>query len=267
MNQIPPVFWRFSSQILYFLLTPAFFLGFLLLYKPQELIAYFDMGQDMLSFNITMIACIILVCLVECRVSFYFLKKVMRLSWWTYACWCAGEMLLIALFMALYIFLMQNHVISYYEVLGTCLWYTLIILLHPYLLITLALAAYANSDHRKTAGDQTLIRFFDQYKKLKIMIEASSLLYIEADENYVRIHYLQRNRLKTYMLRCSMRSLEDLLSSHGIQRCHRSYYINPTHIKVLRKDTDGMVYAELDIDSNTAIPISKKYNQSIAQLI
>jgi DNA-binding LytR/AlgR family response regulator len=64
-----------------------------------------------------------------------------------------------------------------------------------------------------------------------------------------------------------MKSLEPLMQKHGMVRCQRSYYINPSHIKVLRKDKEGMIWAELDIINTKQIPVSAKYYHNVEQLL
>mgnify|MGYP003305537612 FL=1 len=53
----------------------------------------------------------------------------------------------------------------------------------------------------------------------------------------------------------------------GLVRCHRSFYINPVHVKVLRRDKDGIMYAELDADDVRHIPVSKTYYERISEII
>jgi DNA-binding LytR/AlgR family response regulator len=76
---------------------------------------------------------------------------------------------------------------------------------------------------------------------------------------------MEGNHLKDFPLRASMKSLEELMQKHGLVRCQRSYYINPQHIKVLRRDKEGMISAELDIANQKSIPVSPKYYDSLAK--
>jgi DNA-binding LytR/AlgR family response regulator len=113
--------------------------------------------------------------------------------------------------------------------------------------------------------DDSLMRFMDNTQKLKLVIASSAVLYVEADENYVHIRYMEGDRLKDYPLRASMKSLEELMQKHGLLRCQRSYYINPQHIKVLRRDKEGLITAELDVANQKSIPVSPKYYESVAR--
>ena len=64
-----------------------------------------------------------------------------------------------------------------------------------------------------------------------------------------------------------MRSVDELCLSNGLIRCHRSYYVNPSHIKVLRKEKEGVVVAELDMHDVRDIPVSKKFYTQLAEML
>ena len=92
-------------------------------------------------------------------------------------------------------------------------------------------------------------------------------MFIKSEDNYVQIHYVDRNMTKKFMLRSSMRALEDDLSKKGLVRCHRSYFINPLYIKIVHKDEAGLIVAELKQDGFESIPISRKYQDAITKLL
>ena len=102
---------------------------------------------------------------------------------------------------------------------------------------------------------------------MKLVVTAESLLYIVASDNYVDIHYMSNGRITKYSLRNSMRSIEELCMQNNLIRCHRSYYVNPSHVKVLRKDREGVVYAELDAREEMHIPVTKKYYDRLAEML
>ena len=90
---------------------------------------------------------------------------------------------------------------------------------------------------------------------------------LKYEDNYVQIHYLDRGRVKKFILRSSMRALEDDLSKHGLVRCHRSYFINPPFIKIVRRDESGQIVAQLKQEGCENIPISRKYQEEISRLL
>jgi DNA-binding LytR/AlgR family response regulator len=111
------------------------------------------------------------------------------------------------------------------------------------------------------------MRFYDVNRNLKFVVTADTILYIGAEENYINIYYTDGGKVKSYVLRNSMRSVDELCLTNGLVRCHRSFYINPSHVRVLRKDKEGFVSAELDVDDVREIPVSKKFYNNLAEML
>ena len=72
---------------------------------------------------------------------------------------------------------------------------------------------------------------------------------------------------KEYSLRQSMRGIEGLMQKHGIIRCQRSYFVNPRHVTVLRRDKEGMIQAELDTTPGRQVPVSPKYYEQLSKML
>ena len=64
-----------------------------------------------------------------------------------------------------------------------------------------------------------------------------------------------------------MKALDELCQDNGMVRCHRSYYVNPSHIKVLRKEKEGVIYAELDAQEVIHIPVTKRYYDRLSEML
>jgi DNA-binding LytR/AlgR family response regulator len=64
-----------------------------------------------------------------------------------------------------------------------------------------------------------------------------------------------------------MAALEEISEHYSFVRCHRSFYVNPAHVTVLRKETGSQVYAELDVEGMPSIPVSKRYYDALANLL
>ena len=166
--------------------------------------------------------------------------------------------------MALYLTLMYKGTYPYFHVVGQSLYALLIICIYPYVIFNLSMAYMAQKEEQATYDD-SLMRFVDNTQRVKLMIASSAVLYIKAEENYVHIRYMEGDRPKEYALRASMKSLEELMHKHGLIRCQRSYYINPQHIKVLRRDKEGMITAELNTPQAQSIPVSPRYYEELAK--
>ena len=136
----------------------------------------------------------------------------------------------------------------------------------PYIYIIMALLYALIYPDEEEAAEEDLVRFTDSTGRLKLVIAHDVLLYIEARENYVSIHYLEGEKLKEYSLRQTMRGIEDLMTKHGIIRCQRSYFVNPRHVTVLRRDKEGFIQAELD-STNKPVPVSPKYYEQLSKML
>jgi DNA-binding LytR/AlgR family response regulator len=78
---------------------------------------------------------------------------------------------------------------------------------------------------------------------------------------------MEGEKQKDYSLRQSMRGIEELMERHGIIRCQRSYFVNPRHVTVLRRDKEGFIQAELDIPNSKPVPVSPKYYEQLSNLL
>lgn len=264
MNKLPSIFTSFRSNLTFMIAMPTFWLCFVLLYQPLQLIKLLDMGNSMLNFNATIIMCILLGVMIISRSLLMAIHRTLKMNWFKFIVWELAELVVMSLFTALYITLMYHNDFLYFNMVGQCLFYLLLISVFPYVIFNLAFS-YVGIIEQNTIYDDSLMRFLDSTHKLKLMIASSAVLYIEADENYVHVRYIEGEKVKDYPLRASMKSLEELMQKHGLTRCQRSYYINPQHIKVLRRDKDGMISAELDVANQKSIPVSPKYYDSLTK--
>lgn len=263
---------RFTSQIWYFIIIPVSFFLFILLYTPFETKDLLSSGRDLFAFNTTMLTSILLVFMVCARLGFHFIWRNREISVAGYSFWCLGEAVAAAFFMALYLYLMNRSDLPYFSVLGSCIKLSILTSIYPYLLITLLLLLQTNMLNSCDTvdsfqnEDNSLIRFTDTSQRLKLAIAPSSVVYVEAEENYVRIHYLENGRLSDYVLRNSMKNVEDIVGRSGLVRSHRSFIVNPSHVKLLRKDKEGVIVADFDVET-APVPVSKKYYDNLVNLL
>lgn len=257
----------YMPYLLYPLIFSIFFLGSSLLYNPFDIEGYYTMGSKSFSFHLVMMSCIILVCSLLSRTGLYFILKKHDMRWINYGVYCITELTVMSSFAALYTVLFKGT--GYFFVLPKCIKFIFLSLVYPYLILTLIYLVKIKDEElerRNMASDNSLLRFYDEHKRLKLSIAPSAILYVKSEFNYVRIYYLDSAKVKTYMLRASMKSLEDT-GSRALTRCHRSYFVNPDHISVLRKDPQGFIVAEMNIPDIEAVPVSKQYYDKLTGLL
>jgi DNA-binding LytR/AlgR family response regulator len=108
------------------------------------------------------------------------------------------------------------------------------------------------------------ILFTDDKGTLRLSVRYSDLLYIESDDNYVTIHYITGSQVKKFLLRNTLKKIEDELSDTFVTRCHRSYLVNFSRVKVMRRERDN-IFLELDATGVDDLPVSKSYREKVAE--
>lgn len=257
-----------AGTIVHSIAVPLFFLVFIMYYRPAGLCGLLTMESASFAFNLTMLFCIILVSMSITRGWLYLIGRYREITPFLYLMWGMVEILIAAMFCSLYIVLMDEDVLPFFEIAGSTYLNLLAITVYPYGGLWLGLEIYSRDrEDTKPVDDRSLIRFYDEYKKLRLVIAPEAVLFIKSEDNYVQIHYLDRNRVRKFVLRSSMRALEEDLSKHGLVRCHRSYFINPLFIKIVHRDESGQIVARLKQDGFESIPISRKYQDEISRLL
>jgi hypothetical protein len=262
MIELPDLFRRYSTQLWYILLSSAFFFVFMVVYQPFGVREAFDMGRGLFIVNVAILTSIVFLTLLICRTVFYFCSRKVSRYWWQYTGWIMMELTVMTYFFALYLFLMDRSM-PYFEQLAHCLQYTFLVLIYPYFGVNIVGALIASSEEPAIRERET-VRFLDANRQVKIVLLKDAILCVEADENYIRIRYLEGGKVKEYTLRSTMRAIAPMMEQFGLFRCHRSFYVNPSHIVALRKDPNDIISAELDVP-DLVIPVSRKVYRELSQ--
>ncbi|MBO4657280.1 MAG: LytTR family transcriptional regulator [Bacteroidales bacterium] len=261
-TRLPDLFGRFTTQLWYMLFPAGFFFTFIVVYRPFGSAELLDMGRSLFFFNTAIMMCIVLLTNIVTRLIYYLLYNYVKHTWWEYMGFCFIEMVIMTYFLALYLFLMRHDGRIYFEYVGICTQYSFLVMLFPYFGITIVCALVARISGGYSEQSR-LIRFSDTSRQVKAVVDSSSILYIEAKDNYVVIHYLDNDKVKDYQLRNTMNAIAPLVEPHNLFRCQRSYYVNLSHITALRKDPNDMISAELDA-GDIVIPVSRKVYRDLS---
>ncbi|MBQ7530423.1 MAG: LytTR family transcriptional regulator [Paludibacteraceae bacterium] len=271
MAKIPNKLLSVPSLLAHVLVIPAFLLFFVLIYSPGWIVDMLDMGAGRKTFNLLMVMCIILGVLCVSRIPVTSVRRHLHnFSWLRYILWCMAEVACMSAFVSLYLTLVARQWApdggeSYFTTLGWTAALVGSIVIYPYLLLNFLLAILEKPD--PAPSEDELVRLYDSYQQLKLVVASSAIVYIEAAANYLIIKYTEGERVKDYQLRNTMKTLEPMLQKHGIIRCQRSFFVNPRHVTALRKDKEGLIVAELDIREARPIPVSPNYYDNLSRLL
>lgn len=274
MKKIPDSYFTNGILLTYVVFIPIYAFFFLIGFKPFhiDLLMGVDMGQ--LAFRAAIMASIEFVCVLFSRMTMLLLRSRLKLNYYQFFFWEVMEGVLVTMFCTLFIWLMDKRAELYVNLLPSMFLITCSILVFPYIIAALIsevkdkngrISALADKLDKYATGqvgrDGSTISFYDTNNNLKLAVTASTLLYIEAADNYVIICYLKSDKLVKYPLRNSMKSLEEVCAANNLVRCHRSYYVNLKKVRAIQRTSAG-VFAELDFPSAPVIPVSSTYSDS-----
>jgi len=247
---------------------PLFALGMLLLFCPFAFKGYVStFGRY--SFHIVMIFCIILGVLLAVRTPMIFISRKVMPSQRQYWFMCFFEVFFASGFTALYLWLFTRKAEAYFMFFGYSMVYLAVAMVIPYLILYQYFTILEKEDelsNTEQQGQGEKIRFIDERGNVKLIVSHTSVLYIQSDENYLRINYMEDGKITTYLLRSSMKRVEEMCAKYGLVRCHRSYFVNKNHVQMLQKEKD-FTYAVLDVPNAAHIPVSKNYYDQISSML
>lgn len=268
MNQkIPDYLYEKGNIVRLIIYTAVFALAFINIYKPFGSQDWYHVsGMKYFIFTSLIILTGVLVVVVS-RIILYYRAKNYSLLLWHYLIWIFAEIVAMSLFFTLFEKLILKDPRELEVLLRESTLNTGLILLLPYSTIWLYFAWKDNAGKlEKMSNDEpiadisgkNMINFVDEKNELKLSVQADQVLWLEAADNYVKIHYLNKGKVATFMIRNSLKIMEDRLSKTALIRCNRSVMINFDKVKVLRKDKEG-IYLGIDQENMPDIPVSKTY--------
>ena len=268
MALVPREYYKTKGMLYHILGGSIFVFGLLLLFCPFGF-KTFVLTYEKYSFHVTMVFCILLMTLLVSRLSLFFLGRPLKLSWSQTFFVFAIEVVFSAGFSGLYLWLADHQNEPYFWYFGRMMVYLTFGLAIPYIIIDMYFMLHTLEQRIKEKEHQASgekIRFCDERDNLKLVVAEDLVLYIQAEENYLKICYLEKEELKFCTLRSSMKRIEDLCADHGLVRCHRSYFVNKHRVKALQKEKD-YTYAVLDVVNANHVPVSKNYYDQITTVL
>jgi len=252
------------------LFTAAFSLIFINVYEPFGVNVWFKITRWQLLLYSSLITLTGVLVVVLSRIIMYYASRRKKLNYVHYLIWVLAEIIFMAMFYALYIKVILHDQRFFPDLIKLCIQNTALLLLLPYSVTWLYFSwkeknlEIAEMAHGMAVSDPTklMIPFNDEKGVLRFSVKMENLLYLEASDNYVSIYYLNKEKVTRFMLRNTLKTLEEDLKGTEMVRCHRSYMVNYEKVKIIRREKDG-VRLELDLPSAIDLPVTKTYMENV----
>lgn len=252
------------------LFTAGFALLFLNLYKPFGVSTWFEVSKPTLFLYASgVILAGVLVVAISRVIMYHAVRRGIVLYIWHYLVWVMIEIMAMALFFALFELLILNVERSFPDLLGRAVQNTSLTLLLPYIMLWLwfswrdsKMKLTKISEQPDLPGQKPMIHFRDEKGVLRLSLKHSDIIYMQGSDNYVTVWYQAQNKLTKFMVRNTLRAMEDELKEAGVIRCHRSYIVNMEKVKLIRRDKDSLLM-ELDSIPPSSLPVSRTYMHQV----
>jgi hypothetical protein len=287
MQKLIPAFLVSKKNTVLFMVFVFFFsLLFLNIYKPFDSISQIYNDQEITPTQYFFTTLILVLCgiavLIVSRLVMYFLKNKVKLTYLAYSIWVFGEILIMSVLYALVMKIGLKNPDDFFNIAPQAMLYITLILFLPYVLSWLYLSLQDKKSHlarlvqmSKYIDEENyfaiqpdkfnLIHFNDDKGTLRLSIKFNNLFYIESSDNYVNIYYEKKGKIARFLLRRSLKSIEDQYVDYPLVRCHRFHIVNINKVKVLRKDKEGL-FLDLDYLNLPDLLISKTYYDQVIKL-
>jgi tryptophan-rich sensory protein len=272
-GKIPAYLYEKSNTVKMIVFTAVFALLFINIFQPFGSRSWYPAISDLKYFTFSSLIILTgMLVVVVSRVILALYSRKNDLLYWQYALWILCEVLAMAVFYSLFSKFVPKEGADrdFMEIFHQSAVNTALVLLLPYAISWLYFSWKEKSMLLATMGQEKngelharrVVVFPDEKGDLKISIALENLLYIESADNYTTIYYLNKSRQSRFLLRNSLKWMEENLTKDTpLVRCHRSYIVNMEKVKILKKEKGGIVL-ELDAEDTPDLPVSKTYYDS-----
>ncbi len=251
-------------------------IALIIAYRPQVVLRGLIVNSNQSLFYIISLIILGFITLITSRVLFYKTNQRKTLTFKNFCTWIILEIVSIILVLSVFAWsINEPNTRSFSMILERTTISVFSVLFIPYLVSWLyfslkekekelkeVLAESADAPLEEVKG---LVNFADEKGVLRLSLRAEDLLYLKSADNYVYIYYLNnQNEIVNYLLRNTLKNIEEKISNINLIRCHRFYMVNSRNVKLLRKAKDGLLL-ELDTQMPCEIPVSKTYLSAVSE--
>ncbi|HPR32889.1 MAG TPA: LytTR family DNA-binding domain-containing protein [Prolixibacteraceae bacterium] len=269
---VPEYLTNRKNTIIQITFTAVFAYVFINIYRPFGYDDWYKINEWKLLVASGVVVLLGMITIILTRLGMFILKKNHEITLAVYLFIIFAEIILLgAFYTSLEVFILKDQRPPL-QLMFNAVQNTSLILLIPY---ALSILFFAWSDIKRKFEQlvsqfrepaDVFIPFRDEKGILRLTLRSLDVLYLQASDNYVTIHYTDRERKKTYLIRNNLKKMEKEFREYPLYRCHRSFAVNIKNIHMVRKTGKGyeLVIPSADKES---IPLSVSYEKKILDLL
>lgn len=224
-RKIPAYHYERSNLIRLVLFTAFFDLIFINIYKPFSSLTWYPVSEfKFFLFSSLVILTGVLVVAISRVIMYYYTKK-RSINYLEYGIWIVSEIFFMSLFYTIYSVSLKKEA-DILEVFSESAENTTLVLLLPYAILMLYFSwrdkeqklRMIEENKGDAIGGASVISFRDEKGELRLSIKHSNLLYIESADNYVRVWYLNKGVVTKFMLRNTLKAMEEAFEGTNVLR-------------------------------------------------
>ena len=268
---IPSFYITRKNTTIQIVFTTVFAYAFINLYHPFGAAEWYDVTWWVFSLASGFLVVSGMLVVLASRLFMFWIKRMRPITILYYALTVAGEII----FMAVLYALLERWVLKDMRPFAALVYFaaqnTALILLIPYLISVL----FFEWQEKKISLEKLIkqisykarfIHFKDEKGILRLTLKANDLIFLESSDNYVVIHYESDGKMKSELIRNTLKQFEKDLEEFPLLRCHRSYMVNMNRVKMMKREK-GTVQLLMDRMEQHAIPVSKSYSENVSNML
>jgi two-component system, LytTR family, response regulator LytT len=121
---------------------------------------------------------------------------------------------------------------------------------------------------------QTMAKYIDAQKNIHklwamrdedvaVLLDFKEILFFEADDKRVNAKTLSGDM---WLVRYTMRELEERLVSNGFARTHKSYLVNLEHVREIEPWFSGSYLLRMNDDTRSKVPLSRQFAKYLKEI-
>lgn len=269
-KSIPDFFVSKKNTIHQILFTTLFAFIFINVYRPFGADEWYDVSWWMFVFASGLLVFAGMLVVILSRLLMFWIKKHSQITILGYVLMVLAEILFMGGLYALLERITLGGVRPFTLLYFVSIQNAALILLIPYTVSLLYISwrdKKVNLDAllKQLRSKPQFIAFKDENNILRFTIKADDLIYLSASDNYVEIHYKSGPKLKKYLLRNTLKRMEDQFRELPLLRCHRSYMVNLDQVKMFKREK-GQISLWMDDEGEVTIPVSRSYGKSVTEI-